>query len=354
MKNLKILFVLAAMAAILSSCTEEYAEPIITWTPNDLSNFVTIGDESTYNKTLDMSFSAEAGISDIEITKLVYKGLDLYYDASAVSPTGYSGLVDFDYNFTTTNVVSDFADGVTKIIYEVVLTDASETPQETFKEYTFFVDEAYTVTFNVENEAGNEITDAKVTFDGAELTAAPYAFEFVPEGTYEYTVEKDGFETVSVTDFVMADYDTTVNVVLVDLLSAYSDSVFITQAATSNYATYNGDRVYDTENTTIGVKYDSNTDNTIVIKPTTNCEGFVVVDNDSYTSYIEIVNAYTDGTALNEIELERDYDSKVFAEKLFVSKVDGAYVLVKYIDGFVNPTAHDENLGNVVVFQYKN
>lgn len=354
MKNLKILFVLAALVAVISSCTEEYAEPTITWTPNDLSNFVIIGDESTYNKTLDMSFSAEAGIADIEINKLVYKGLDLHYEASAVAPTGYSGLVDFNYTFTTTNELADFTDGVTKVIYEVVLTDASETPQEAVKEYTFFVDEAYTVTFSVEDEAGNEITDAKVTFNGVELTAAPFAFEYIQEGTYEYTVEKDGYETVTVSDFEMADYDTTVNVVLVDLLSAYSDSIFITQAATSQYATYNGDRVEDTENTTIGVKYFENTNNTIVIKPTTNCEGFVEVDNDSFNSYNEIVTAYTDGTELDQIELEFDYDSKAFAEKLFVSKVDGAYVLVKYIDGFVNPTVHDGNLGNVIVFQYKN
>lgn len=355
MKNLRLLVVMAAVVAMFVSCTDDdFAEPTITWTPNDLSNFVIIGNESTYNKTLDIAFSAEAGISSIEINKLVYAGIDLYYEAEAVSPTGYSGLIDFDYTFTTTNEMSDFSDGVTKIVYEVKLVDQAETPQEVVKEYTFFVDEAYSVTINVEDEAGNVIDDAIVTFNQVEMAAAPYVFEYVQEGTYEYTVEKEGFETVSVTDFEMADNDTTVSVVLTDLLSAYSDSIFITQTATSTYATYNGNRVEDTENTTIGVKYDSNTASTIVIMPTTNCEGFVVVDNANFTSYTEIVNAYADGTVLDQIELEYDYDSKAFAEKYFVSKVDGAYVFVKYIDGFVNPTAHDGNLGNVVVFQYKN
>jgi len=352
MKNLKILFVLAAMAALLSSCTEEYAEPTITWTPNDLSNYVIFGDESTYNKTLDITFSAEAGIADIEINKLVYKGLDLHYEASAVSPIGYSGLVDYSYTFTTENVEADFEDNVSKIVYEVVLTDASETPQEAVKEYTFFVNEVYSVTINVQDEAGNEITDAIVTFNEVEMTAAPYIFEHLMPETYAYSVEKDGYQNVNVADFELGENDTTLTVELVDLLSAYSDSVFITQQP--DYATYNGVRVEETENTTIGVKYHENTNNTIVIKPTTNCEGFVEVDNDSFTSYNEIVNAYTGGTELDEIELEYDYDSKAFSEKIFVSKVDGAYVLVKYIDGFVNPTVHDGNLGNVIVFQYKN
>jgi len=71
MKKFKILLVLATVAilAVFSSCTEdpEYAEPTITWTPNDLSNYVIFGDTSTYNKTLDITFTAEAGIKDINI-----------------------------------------------------------------------------------------------------------------------------------------------------------------------------------------------------------------------------------------------------------------------------------------------
>ncbi|MEA3447260.1 MAG: hypothetical protein U9Q98_02270 [Bacteroidota bacterium] len=354
MKNLKILFVLTAVLAVFSSCTEDNAEPTITWTPNDLSNYVIFGNVSTYNKTLDISFNAEAGIKDIEISKLVYKGSELYYEASAAEPTGYSGSVDFNYTLTTNNVESDFEDGVTEVVYEVILTDDSETPQTALKEYIFYVNEVYSLTFNVEDGEGTEITDAKVTFDNTEMTAAPYTFGHIMPGTYAYSVEKDGYENVSVSDFEMPENDTSLTVVLNKLLSAYSDSIFITYSATSSYATYNGVRVQDTENTTIGVTYNSNTPDSIVIQTTANCDGFVEVDNDSFTSYTEIVNAYTNGTAVTEINLPRDYDRGVFAERYFISKVDGAYVLVKYIDGFVNPNAHDGNWGNIIVFQYKN
>ncbi len=333
---------------------KEYAEPTITWTPDDLSNFVTFGDEDTYNKTLNITFNAEAGIAEIQIWKHTYKMGDIESDVYD-TPTGFDGLLTFDYTLTTDNLEADFAGGVTKIIYEVEITDMSETPQTTVKEYTFFVDEAYAVTFAVQDEAGNAITDATVTFDGVEMTTSPYVYDYIQEGTYTYTVEKDGYETVTVTDFVMPASDTTVTVELVDLLaSTYSENIYITQSTTSTYATYNGVRVEDTENTTIGVKYHTNTDNTIVIQPTANCEGFVEVDNDDFTSYTEIANAYTSGTEEPELELPFDYDSKAYAAKYFIAKVDGAYLLVKYVDGFVNPNAHDGNLGNVIVFQYKN
>ena len=353
MKRISILLLTVASAVLFfSSCNKEYAEPTITWTPDDLSHFVTIGEEDTYNKTLNVTFNAEAGIAEIQVWKHTYKMGDIESVVWA-TPTGFDGLLTFEYTLTTDNVEADFGGGVTKIVYEVEVTDLSETPQTTTKEYTFMIDEAYAVTFAVEDEAGNAITDAKVTFNTVEMTAAPYVYNFIQEGTYTYTVEKAGYQTVTVTDFVMPANDTTVTVELVDLLSAYSESIFITQSTTSGYATYNGVRVEDTENTTIGVKYHTNTASTIVIQPTANCQGFVEVANDDFASYTEIVNAYTNGTELDEYELPFDYDSKAYAAKYFIAKVDGAYVLVKYIDGFVNPNAHDGNLGNIIVFRYK-
>ncbi|MDA3912217.1 MAG: hypothetical protein PF448_12755 [Bacteroidales bacterium] len=349
MKNLKILLVLAALVAVFSSCTEEYAEPTITWTPNDLSNYVFIGDESTYNKTLDISFSAEAGIADIEINKLVYKGLDLDWEASGVAPTGYSGLIDFDYNFTTNNELSDFEDGVTKIIYEVILVDASETPQETIKEYTFFVDEAYTVTINVEDEAGNEITDATVTFDGVELTAAPYAFEYIQEGTFEYTVEKAGYQTVTVSDFEMLDFDTTFTVTLMEELpTAWTGPIALTLESQVAWASYDGNPVTIFESEEFGFSFTATTESTITVSKTDNCDGWVLVDDiTGFAIEADLAAAYTAGTALTTYDLPFN-QNKAFETRYFVSKIGDNYLLVEYIDGH-----RDATTGNIVVFQYK-
>ncbi|MCM1531766.1 MAG: T9SS type A sorting domain-containing protein [Bacteroides sp.] len=54
----------------------------------------------------------------------------------------------------------------------------------------------YSVSFEVTDQNGKPVTNAKVTFDGTELAAGKYKVENVPDGTYAYTVELNG-EAVS-------------------------------------------------------------------------------------------------------------------------------------------------------------
>jgi hypothetical protein len=351
MKNFKILFVLVAAVAVFSSCTEdpEYAEPTITWTPNDLSNYVIFGDTSTYNKTLDITFTAEAGIKEIDINKLVYKGDELYYEASAVQPTGYAGEVEFNYTFTTNNEEEDFEDDVTEIVYEVVLTDDSETPQEAVKEYTFNVNEVYTVTINVEDQEGTEITDATVTFDDTEMTDAPYTFEHIMPGTYEYSVEKEGYVNVNVTDFELADSDTTFTVILEEELSAtWTGPIALTLESQTSWATYQGDPVDIYQSEEIGFEFASTTESSITVENTANCDGWVVVDDISgFTTETDLETAYNAGTVITTYDLPYD-QHKTFETRYFVSKIGDNYLLVEYIAGH-----RDADNGNVVVFQYK-
>ncbi|MDD2635654.1 MAG: hypothetical protein PHW82_09175 [Bacteroidales bacterium] len=356
MKKLSILFVLVGAAVMFfSSCNKEYAEPTITWTPDNLSNYVTIGDVTTYNKTLAIDFTAEAGIKEITIWKHTYKMLDIESVVFA-SPTGYAGLTDFSHVLTTDNVEADFAGGVTKIVYEVEITDESETPQTATKEYTFMIDEAYTLTINVEDAAGVAIEDAKVTFNSVEKTEAPYVYEYIMADTYTYMVEKAGYQTVEVTDFVMPDKDTAITVVLVQNLSAWSENEMV---GLQTYAKYNNILVGDAPNTTIGFDYTTNNNagTAAVVEKTTNCDGWVLVDNADFTTVSQLGEAYNTGTPISTYELEFDYEAKAYTEKIFIAKFGSEYKLVKYVAGVVSPNDHSSttgNFGNVLVFQYKN
>lgn len=75
------------------------------------------------------------------------------------------------------------------------------------------VDE-FTVTFEIEDEDGNAIEDAIITFDGQTYDAGQYVIDGVEEGTYEYVVEKDDYNTAEGT--VSVDEDKTVKVTLVE------------------------------------------------------------------------------------------------------------------------------------------
>ncbi len=356
MRTVKVLLALFAAVVIFNSCKKEYAEPTIAWTPDDLSQYVDFADDATYNKTLNIEFAAEAGISEIVIWKHIYQGLDV---TSVVldPPTGYDALLTFDYTFTTTHVASDFAEGVTKIVYEFEVTDKSEVAQTKTKEYSFFIDEVYAATFTVKDEQGVAITDATVTFNGVEMTAAPYVFNFIPEGTYTYSVAKAGYSSVTVSDFVMAANDTTVNVELLMDLSAWSANTMISMQPT--YAMYHNVAVTSNENATIGFKYTTNNGagTAAVVTKTTGCDGWVEVANADYTTETQIAAAYAAGTVISTADLAFDYEAKAFAPRYFISKVGTEYYLVKYVAGVVSPSNHTSttgNFGNVLVFQYKN
>ncbi|MDD4150526.1 MAG: carboxypeptidase-like regulatory domain-containing protein [Bacteroidales bacterium] len=352
MKKLSILLVLVGAAAIFfSSCNKEYAEPTITWTPDGLSQYVNVDDVATHNKTLAIAFTAEAGIKEITIWKHTYKMLDVESEVFA-SPTGYAGLTDFTHVLTTDNAVTDFGNGVTKIVYEVEITDESETPQTTKKEYTFMIDEAYTVTINVNDAEGVAIEDAKVTFNSVVKNAAPYTFEYIMAGTYAYMVEKAGYQTVEVTNFAMIDKDTTFNVTLLENLSAYSAEIPLALISEIAWAEYNGAVIGTHENTTIGFAFTYTDGSKFKVTKTTNCTGWVLIeeaDANAFTTTSELVTAYNSGNVINEFELPATI-AKAYAPRYFVSKVGDNYLLVKYAYGYRNGA---DNTGNVVVFQYK-
>ncbi len=71
--------------------------------------------------------------------------------------------------------------------------------------------ETYFVTFEVSDaNTGEEIDDATITFNGKEYDPGEYQFEVVL-GTYEYIVERDGYETVE-GEVEVVDADVTVEV----------------------------------------------------------------------------------------------------------------------------------------------
>ncbi len=78
-----------------------------------------------------------------------------------------------------------------------------------------FAFSTFTLTFQVENEAGDEIMDAVILLDGTVYDPGQYVFEDLPPGTYPYTVSRDGFFDNSGT-VTIADEDKTITVVLVE------------------------------------------------------------------------------------------------------------------------------------------
>ena len=74
--------------------------------------------------------------------------------------------------------------------------------------------DTYVLTFIVEDESGDPVTDAIITLDGDEYDAGFYVFEDFPPAAYEYLVSKDGyFDNNGTADVI--DSDVSITVVLV-------------------------------------------------------------------------------------------------------------------------------------------
>ena len=74
------------------------------------------------------------------------------------------------------------------------------------------------------------------------MTSAPYEFNYIPaDETYAYTVTKDGYTGVSVSDFVMPANDTTVSVELaLNIASTWTGPIIIALQTQISWASYNG------------------------------------------------------------------------------------------------------------------
>lgn len=362
MRTVKILLALFAAVVVFNSCNKEYEAPTITWEPDKMSQLVEMSDESSLNQALTVTFTAEAGIKDIKIWRNTWlNGVAsptvAIVDGPAIS--AYEGLTSYEYAFATNHTLEDFQGGVMKIVYEFEVTDQSEEAQTTTKEYTFFAWETQKVTFVIKDAADTEITDAKVTLGTESKTAAPYVF-YVEDGTYDYTVEKEGYATVT-GQVVVNDAAVEETVTLqANLLADWSENVVITRTSEISTSLYHNESIGVDKSTVIGVQYKSNTDTHHVVEKTANCEGFVVVDNADYTTSDELEAAYTAGTAVGQLELKFKYIStspKATEVKYFIAKVDGEYVLIDHVEGWnVQGTGgadENGNYGNVLVFKYK-
>lgn len=351
-KILSLLFVAFAAVAFFNSCNKEYALPTVTWT-GPVSVDVDFTSDENYDVDLAINFAAEAGLSEIHIFKYVYSGIDDMTTVELTAPTGYADLTTFDYTFTDDNEAADFTGGVTKMVYEFVVTDAEL--QETTKEYTIYVDETYSVTFVVKDEADAVIADAIVTFNGTANVANDYVVEFVEAGTYEYSVAKAGYQTVTVTDFVMAENDTTIDIVLVQNIDPeWSAEIPLALYGQTTWASYGGNPVTNYMSTVIGVAFNFTDATTVKIEDTNytggtlGCDGWVIVtDIANLTTQASLATAYAAGTVVHNKELPYD-QHKAYAPVYFISKMGTSYKLVYYVAGH-----RDASTGNVVVFKYK-
>lgn len=343
--NLFIAFIAIVLSAVISnSCKKEYAEPTVSW-DGSISKIIDFENVSNWGLDLNITFTAEAGIEDIQIKKIIYQGLD-EIEVSMPSPTGFEGLTSFEYNFVVNHTLNDFTGGVTKIVYEFVVKDKEG--QEGSADYTLFVIEAYNLTFIVKDGFNNPINDAVITFNGITNDAGIYIFEYIEPGTYEYEVVREGYETVSVTDFVMPESNTTVTVEMITKLSNWSDDIVLALSSQVSWATYNGVLVGQYQSTDLGMAYTYTNTGIGRIVTTSNCVGFVVMDNNTITSYDALVDAYNNGDAVTQYDLNVD-EIRAYQEKYFAVKfTDGTYKLVWYKFGHRSPTT-----GNILGFAYK-
>lgn len=152
---------------------------------------ITTGELELYTITFLVQDGNEAPITDAVIT------LDgVSYDA---------GLYQFDVMPGTYDYVVAKG-GFTSATGQVIVTDADITESVTLNLITFEL--AFTVT----QSGGDAITDAVISIDGVAFGAGVYQFDLVP-GTYDYSVEKAGFNIVN-GQVVITDADVTENVSL--------------------------------------------------------------------------------------------------------------------------------------------
>lgn len=354
MKTLKIMFALVIAAVILNACGGDKPKPTISW-DGKISHFVEQNTPSTFNLSLSIKIAAEAGITDLTVSKVVYKGTATEVKAIP-QPTGYKDQKTFTYEFRDENKVEDFKNGVTKIVYQFEVKDAQG--QIESKEYTMSVaDVKYTVTFKVKDAGSNNpITDAIVTLDGKVLAAGVYVIDTLQAGTHTYKVNKQNFAEVTGSfDIVDANKEIEVALTTETLLGAYT-KVMICHPSHTDYATYNGTRVEAKENAVIGFKYSGNNAtpaNTAKVDVTTGCAGWVIVANDEYTTQAQLKAAYDAGTKITTDNIEFTYHAKGFAVKYYISKVGEDYILVKSSDAQNYATAAGGYSGSVLVFDYK-
>ncbi len=117
-----------------------------------------------------------------------------------------------------------------KIEKEGYLTEKGEVTVDDDITVDIILYELYTVVFNIKNEWGKEIKNAKIIFNNEQYDPGEYVLENIVEGTYSYKVEKEAYFPFE--DNVTVDDDKTVEVTMeadgtyIDKPGAYELSVF--------------------------------------------------------------------------------------------------------------------------------
>ncbi len=132
-------------------------------------------------------------------------GATLTFDNQQMEPGEYvvENVLPGTYDYSLTKEGYSDASGTVEVIDQNVV------------ENVVMEEMAYTVTFEIEDEEGNPLTGAIITFDGETFDPDVYVFENVTPGTYEYLVSLEGFFDHE-DEVVVTDEDVLVNVVLLE------------------------------------------------------------------------------------------------------------------------------------------
>ncbi len=143
----------------------------------------------------------------IDATITPYSGEDLYADSLFVIYKANEGAFDtipmFHSGSNTYSGLIPVSPGDTLITYYLSAADASGR-KETWpligapgaRSFTIEnLPQAYTVVFEVIDEAGNEITDAIITIDEISHPAGEYVFEFDESGSHLYTITRQCYQS---------------------------------------------------------------------------------------------------------------------------------------------------------------
>ncbi|HOY39803.1 MAG TPA: carboxypeptidase-like regulatory domain-containing protein, partial [Bacteroidales bacterium] len=340
MKTLRIAVVLIIAAFstyMLTSCDPESAEPTITW-EGIISYNYDANEDGNYAHTLNLVVDAEAGINLFNIWKHVITDTDTV-SSLVDSPADCIGLLTYNHDLDIAVTPADVAGGVTKIIYEMEVTDNDlNTATEEFVIFVTNGTLSYNVTFVVKDALGGDIADAIMVFGDSTNAAGDYTLVGVPAGTYNYTVNKAGYDEKAGTGFVLAS-DTTVTI---ELQQEWSAEVPLALYGQTTWATYQGNPVTVYYSEVFGVAVDFTNAGILRIIDTKHdgttlgCDGWVVVnaaDVAAMNTQAALATAYAAGTVIHTYDLQCD-QHKNYEELNFISKMGSTYKIVRYVAGY--------------------
>lgn len=188
---------------------------------------IEVKEREAYNLTFDITDEEGSAITDarIELNGMVY----------APGFYTFNDIITGEYSYTISN------EGYMDVNGQVTLADQDVTVE------AVLVEEAptFTLDFAVEDAEQTPITDAVITLDGVAYEPGHYVFEELEAGTYDYSVEKEGYELFT-GEAEITDADLTVEVTL-EALPVYTVTFVVEDE--------NGDAVDDTEITFDGETY---------------------------------------------------------------------------------------------------